>query len=103
MTVIGVAGCTSLLLMGYGIKDSISSVVSLQFSEINKHNYVVSLTNDRHIDQILTDIKADSDNEVYVPVCSYSGSTTVNQDDLVITVTIADKDKINSVYGIFDI
>ncbi len=34
MTVIGVAGCTALLITGFGIRDSINSMVDTQFDEI---------------------------------------------------------------------
>ena len=33
MTVIGVAGCTGLLILGFGIKDSISDVVEVQYND----------------------------------------------------------------------
>mgnify|MGYP000858602240 CR=1 FL=1 len=34
MTVIGVAGCTALLVTGFGLKDSISDIVSKQFGKV---------------------------------------------------------------------
>ena len=34
MTVIGIAGCTALLLTGFGLKDSINAIVGKQFDEI---------------------------------------------------------------------
>lgn len=40
MTVIGVAGCTALLLAGHGIRDSISGVVSAQFDEVALYDYL---------------------------------------------------------------
>lgn len=38
MTVIGVAGCSALLLAGYGIKDSISCLIRNQYGEIMKYD-----------------------------------------------------------------
>ena len=38
MTVIGIAGCTALSLTGFGLKDSISDIVDLQYLDIN--NYI---------------------------------------------------------------
>ncbi len=43
MTVIGIAGCTGLLLTGYGVKDSVSEIVSKQFDEIYQYNATVGL------------------------------------------------------------
>ena len=43
MTVIGIAGCTALLLTGYGIKDSISQIISKQYNEIYQYNTTIEL------------------------------------------------------------
>lgn len=43
MTVFGIAGCTALLLTGFGIKDSIETIASKQFGEIFKYNMVINL------------------------------------------------------------
>lgn len=45
MTVIGVAGCTALLLTGFGIKDSIKTIVNSQFGDIYKYHMTVDLDN----------------------------------------------------------
>lgn len=41
MMVLGIAGCTALLVAGAGIKSSISDVAKFQYSEINKYDYQV--------------------------------------------------------------
>ncbi len=38
MTVIGISGCSALLLSGFGIRDSISQVATKQYGEILKYN-----------------------------------------------------------------
>lgn len=43
MTVIGIGGCTALLLTGFGLRDSISNIVSHQFGEIHKYDMIISL------------------------------------------------------------
>lgn len=43
MTVIGIAGCTALLLTGFGLRDSIRDIVSKQFQEIYQYNLIVGL------------------------------------------------------------
>lgn len=40
MTIIGVAGCTALLFMGFGIKDSISQIAPIQFGELMHYNLI---------------------------------------------------------------
>ena len=34
MTIIGIAGCTALILAGYGLQDSISHVIPSQYDDI---------------------------------------------------------------------
>ncbi len=43
MMVIGIAGCTALLLTGYGIRDSIVTLPSVQYGEIATYDYFVRL------------------------------------------------------------
>lgn len=42
MMVIGISGCTALLIAGYGIDTSVSNIAEYQFSEIDKYDYTVS-------------------------------------------------------------
>ena len=43
MTVIGIAGCTALLVTGFGIRDSISDIVGIQYGELCGYNLIVGL------------------------------------------------------------
>lgn len=42
MTVLGIAGCMALVITGFGLKDSISDVVNIQFNKILHYQAVVS-------------------------------------------------------------
>lgn len=42
MTIIGVAGCTALLLTGFGLSDSIANIGGIQYGEINLYQAIVS-------------------------------------------------------------
>lgn len=46
MTVAGIAGCTALLLTGFGLSDSISDVGALQYGKINQYESIVALNTD---------------------------------------------------------
>jgi len=46
MTVLGVAGCTALILTGFGISDSISDVADLQYGKVMKYDAIVALNTD---------------------------------------------------------
>ncbi len=43
MTVFGVAGCTALMLAGFGIRDSIQTIHDRQFSEVLKYDLSISM------------------------------------------------------------
>ena len=42
MMILGIGGCTALLLTGFGIRDSIADVVDFQYQEISKYDISVS-------------------------------------------------------------
>lgn len=52
MTIIGVAGCMGLILVGLGLHDSISEVVDTQFTELTHYNAYAAVSGD--ISQIET-------------------------------------------------
>ena len=46
MTVFGIAGCTALLVTGFGIKDSIETIIDKQFGDIFKYNLSINIDKD---------------------------------------------------------
>lgn len=50
MTVIGIAGCTALLLTGLGLSDAINDIIDKQFGEITRYNTSISLDEDKVAD-----------------------------------------------------
>lgn len=67
MTVIGIAGCTALLLTGLGLSDAINDIIDNQFGKITKYNAMVSLEDDLtgqeqgELDEVLGDSQLVSD------------------------------------------
>ena len=90
MTVIGVAGCTALLVLGFGIKDSISDVVNLQFSEIFDYQYNVNLDNDNTIDEVVKTLEEDLNNDEIVPYMSYYSKVYANDKEETIICQVMD-------------
>lgn len=43
MTVIGVSGCTALMLVGFGLHDAIWDVIDVQFGQIQRYDMTVSI------------------------------------------------------------
>ena len=92
MTVIGIAGCTSLLVAGFGLRDSISDIVNIQFTQLQNYNMTLSLdhvgddTADRHIAAILQDESRITD-YLTVHLETGEGFTAVRDTDLQLIVT----------------
>lgn len=67
MTIIGVAGCTALMFAGFGLRDSITTIVDKQYSEIHLYNLELYYSETSNIDEI---IKNYSEISAYSPVFS---------------------------------
>ena len=52
MTVLGIAGCTALLLTGFGIKDSLSDLLDIQYGEIQHYDATLVLNDDVDKDDV---------------------------------------------------
>ncbi len=46
MTVIGIAGCTALLLTGLGLQDAINDIINKQYGELVRYNTTITAKND---------------------------------------------------------
>ncbi len=60
MTVLGISGCTALLLTGFGIRDSVSSLVNIQYDKIHVYDSMLILNEEQttineDIDKVLND------------------------------------------------
>lgn len=74
MTIIGISGCTALLVTGFGIRDSVSSLVNLQYQTLHLYDSMLILKDevkqpDSNINKILTD--KNIDNLLYAHMESY--------------------------------
>lgn len=88
MTVIGVAGCTSLLVLGFGIKDSIAAVIDVQYSEIMLHNQVVVVEEDKYTDEIVEMLEDDKRIQIVAPYMNYSSKVYFADEDKTIDVHV---------------
>ncbi len=53
MTVIGISGCTALLLVGFGLHDSIWDIINVQYGPISHYNTTVGLKDDASEEDVL--------------------------------------------------
>ena len=93
MTVIGVAGCTSLLVLGFGIKDSIAAVIDIQYSEILLHDHVVKVEDYKQVDSVLTILEEEDNHEIAVPYMFYSSKVYLDSEEKTISVYVMDPSK----------
>ncbi|MCD8315978.1 MAG: FtsX-like permease family protein, partial [Eggerthellaceae bacterium] len=86
MTIIGIAGCTGLLLTGLGLSNSINDIIDKQFDELVKYNVVVTV--DDGSDQTTLD-QVGSYTETYASAQTTSLiATGPDKDDYLITLIV---------------
>lgn len=91
MTVFGIAGCTALIVTGFGIKDSIKTIIDKQFGEIFKYNLLVSIdkeAGDLEKDEILSYIDDLSEVDNSLLVLSENAKVKTDDGDKDITVLV---------------
>ncbi|MBQ6492450.1 MAG: FtsX-like permease family protein [Erysipelotrichaceae bacterium] len=59
MTIAGIAGCTGLLILGFGIRDSVSDVVDIQYGKILTYTDRIYLESDEYIDNFMATLSRD--------------------------------------------
>ncbi len=98
MTILGIGGCTALLLIGLGIRDSISSIIPNQYDVIYKHNVQVLLNDDlsaNEINSIFDELKEKSNSVVLSS--SYSSKVIFSGKEEVATVNVFNTGDIDKV------
>ncbi len=86
MMVLGISGCTALLLTGFGIQDSIQNVVNYQYDEITVYDYAVTFSAAQSAD----------DYTAFLDACGDSIDKAVPLYETSVDLTVADQ--VKSVY-----
>lgn len=60
MTIIGIGGCTALLLAGFGLRDSISTIIEKQFTEIARYDIQLGMDEELRTQGALRSILTDT-------------------------------------------
>ncbi len=76
MTVLGIGGCTCLLITGFGMRDSIGSIVSIQFDELTHYDGAISINSDANIGSIDDALKELDSDIVTTSLNSYASLVT---------------------------
>ena len=91
MTVIGISGCTALLVAGFGIQDSISEVVDKQYEEIMRYDAMLSFDTDstyKQRDAIIEELKSDSLVKDQTALMQINATVKDNGEDTAVSVIV---------------
>ncbi len=97
MTVIGIAGCTALMLTGFGLKNSVSDIINLQYGDIYRYSGMVVVEDDMTEQQTtaLYDELLGYDAEtVYTPVLLKQYTVTSGDTSIQTYLTVAEDSEI---------
>lgn len=86
MTLFGISGCMALLVVGFGVKDSINSIVGIQYDELHIYDIVLGLENNMSAEN-RADIedKLRTDKNVRDWIFIRNSSLTLEGDDVSLT------------------
>lgn len=73
MTIVGIAGCTGLMVTGFGLKDSVIDIPTSQYGEIFTYNMSISLAEDNNLKEIEEILNNNENIENYSKICASAG------------------------------
>ena len=90
MTIIGIAGCTALLLTGFGMKDSVNAIIGQQFDEIFIYDGLLMIDPEKDSEKkaIETILENTQRIESYMPLMSDTVTALAAASNLSYSVTI---------------
>ena len=93
VTIIGIAGCSALLLCGFGIRDAIIDIGNMQYQETFKFNAMVYLNGD---------IKKDTFSNSNITAIVPSENIKVKQNKVSANLFVVNKDEIDKIVNLKD-
>ena len=104
MTIIGIFGCTSLILAGFGLKDSISAIMPSQYEKVFDYDMQISLKNGLDESQLQEIVnKLDQKEEITKIVKTYMTTSTAVNGELEEDVQIIVPEEKESLEGIINL
>lgn len=103
MMVLGISGCTALLLTGFGINDSIKNVVNYQYDEIQVYDYSI-IFNKNMTEKRQNDFTADSSSYIDDMIFLHQNSAdlVVGRNVKSVTLIASDDENFNRFIKLFD-
>lgn len=91
MTIVGIAGCTGLILTGFGIKDSIIDIPTEQYGNIFKYESAVSLSNTDGLNDLEQYLNSNENIENYNKICATTGKLKNENSDYDVTIFVPEQ------------
>ena len=104
MTIVGIAGCTGLMLTGFGIRDSITDIPSAQYGEIFKYEMMVSLSDTNNISELKQYLDSNQEIENYTEIHTATGKLKNQSSNYDVTIFVPNKNyEIENVFSLNDV
>lgn len=91
MTIIGISGCSALLLAGFGIQDSIGTIVTKQYEEIFKYHATLKYKSDSSEEDIKKHIEIMATNpnvDICEPIAQIRGKTILDDNESSVSIFV---------------
>ena len=92
MTVIGISGCTALIVAGFGLRDSIGDIANTQFEEILKYDLIVKTDDTNKSDKVLEDFLNEPEKvKDHIKLFSEAGKVYLENESFATTIMVAEE------------
>ena len=102
MMVLGICGCTALLVAAFGVNDSVKNVVAMQYDEISHVDYTVSFNHSLSADEE-KEFAKEVDEHIDDCLFLYTGTVDARVDGEVKTINLVVKDKADDISPFVDL
>ena len=93
MTIVGIAGCTGLMVTGFGIKDSVADIPASQFGKIFTYDQTVTLANTNGLDELEKYLSESQDIKSYCKLEATTGNIKNNSLNYDVTVFVPEDEQ----------
>ncbi|MBO7676162.1 MAG: FtsX-like permease family protein, partial [Erysipelotrichaceae bacterium] len=100
MTIFGIAGCSGLLILGFGIKDSVGDVLGIQYNELFRYDCLLYFTETDHIEENLDILKLNSDVDFAATYLEYATKVYIGNGEKTANVAIIDTSDYSELFGL---
>lgn len=93
MTIVGIAGCTGLMLTGFGIKDSVADIPDSQFGKIFTYDQTITLANTNGLDELEKYLSESQNIKSYCKLEATTGNIKNNNLNYDVTVFVPEDEE----------